>query len=284
MLQSCVLAPMTTKRAAGAATIAGLIAGLALTQVACATTPRPSAVAPSFTTTRPTGLKAVGPSQTTCQPFGTFATHRGEYTIQANEWNSTARQCVTYRGGTSWSVDANFNLPTNGAPAAYPSIYKGCHWGRCTASSGLPVQVSHLTTAQSTWATQQPSQGAYDVAYDLWFNSTPTTTGQPDGTELMVWLNSRGGVQPFGTEIGTTTVSGVEYNVWVGNGGWNVITYQMTQGLTCVTDLDVKALIDNATSRGQINPDHYLIAAEAGFEIWQGGSGLATNNFSFYAR
>jgi chitodextrinase len=32
-----------------------------------------------------------------------------------------------------------------------------------------------------------------------------------------------------------------------------------------------------------VNPSHYLIDAEAGFEIWQGGQGLATYSFSFDA-
>ena len=34
-------------------------------------------------------------------------------------------------------------------------------------------------------------------------------------------------------------------------------------------------------ARGSLNPANYLIDAEAGFEIWQGGQGLATNSFSF---
>ncbi|GAA3435533.1 GH12 family glycosyl hydrolase domain-containing protein [Kutzneria kofuensis] len=138
---------------------------------------------------------------TTCSGTGTIPA--GDYLIQANEWNSTDRQCLTYTGGTAWSVStANFNL-SGGAPATYPSIYKGCHWGMCTANSGMPIQVSKLGSATTSWSTVQPASGAYDVAYDIWFNSAPTTTGQPDGTEVMIWLNSRGGVQPFGSRTGT---------------------------------------------------------------------------------
>jgi hypothetical protein len=234
---------------------------------------------------RPPGLTAIAPTSTTCNRFGGFSTYHAGYTIQANEWNSTARQCVTYTGGTSWSVSAaDFSLPTNGAPASYPSIYKGCHWGACTTASGLPIQASKLTSVTSSWSTQQPSQGAYDVAYDIWFNSTPTAAGQPDGTELMIWLNSRGGVQPFGNELYSVPVAGSSWSVWTGDQGWNVVTYRATQGVTSVSNLDVLSIIKDAETRGQINPSHYLIDAEAGFEIWRGGQGLATNNFSFYAR
>ena len=147
------------------------------------------------TTVAGPGVMSAAADTTNCTTTGTISA--GDYLIQTNEWNSTAQQCITYTSGTAWSVStANFNLGTSGAPATYPSIYKGCHWGLCTANSGMPIQVSNLGSATSSWSTTQPASGAYDVAYDIWFNSTPTTKGQPDGTEMMIWLNSRGGVQP----------------------------------------------------------------------------------------
>lgn len=219
----------------------------------------------------------------TCDPEGVIPA--GAYTIQANEWNSTATQCVSYNGGTAWSLDtANFSLPTNGAPATYPSIFKGCHWGECTPDSGLPIKISDLGSATSSWSTTQVGSGAYDVAYDLWINSTPTTSGQPDGTEIMIWLNSRGGVQPFGGKTGTSNAAGHSWDVWTGNQtSWKIISYVLQGGATSVTGLDVKALIDDAVGRGSVDPAHYLIDAEAGFEVWQGGQGLATTSFSFDA-
>jgi chitodextrinase len=219
---------------------------------------------------------------TTCSGTGTIAA--GDYMIQANEWNSTAPQCITYNGGTGWTVStANFNL-SGGAPATYPSIYKGCHWGLCTGNSGLPIQMSDLGSAVSSWSTAQPSSGAYDVAYDIWFNSTPTTTGQPDGTEVMVWINSRGGVQPFGSQTATTNVDGMNWNVWTGQQtSWKIISYVLNPGTASVGNLDLKALFEDAVARGSINPANYLIDVEAGFEIWQGGQGLGTDSFSVTA-
>jgi hypothetical protein len=80
--------------------------------------------------------------------------------------------------------------------------------GNCTSDSGLPIQVSQLGSATSSVVVSLPGSGAYDAAYDIWFNSTPTTSGQPDGTELMIWLNSRGGVQPFGSQTATASLVG----------------------------------------------------------------------------
>jgi cellulose 1,4-beta-cellobiosidase len=38
--------------------------------------------------------------------------------------------------------------------------------------------------------------------------------------------------------------------------------------------------VANAVSRGYIQPSWWLIDIEAGFELWQGGGGLAANSFS----
>ncbi len=141
--------------------------------------------------------------------------------------------------------------------------------------------MSKLGSATSSWSTNQPSSGAYDVAYDIWFNSTPTTSGQPDGTEVMIWINSRGGVQPFGSQTGSANIAGMNWNVWTGRQtSWNIISYVLNPGATSVSNLDLKAMFNDAVSRGSINPNHYLIDVEAGFEIWQGGQGLGTNSFS----
>jgi hypothetical protein len=225
------------------------------------------------------------PAGTDCSPNGSTSIENNEYIIQDNEWNSSAQQCITYTSGTAWSVStANFTPPPGGAPNTYPSIYQGCHWGSCTSGSGLPIQVSNLGSATTSWSTSQPGSGAYDVAYDIWFNSAPTTGGQPDGTELMIWLNSRGGVSPFGSQTGTSTVDGFNWNVWTGQQtSWKIISYVLNPGGTSFDNLDLKAIISDAENRGSINPAHYLIDVEAGFEIWQGGQGLATNSFSVSA-
>ena len=155
------------------------------------------------------------PAGTDCSQNGSTSIEGGQYIIQDNEWNSSAQQCITYTSGTAWSVStANFTPPGNGAPNTYPSIFAGCHWGNCTTGSGMPIQVSNLGSATTSWSTSQPASGAYDVAYDIWYNQTPTTTGQPDGTEMMVWLNHNGSVQPFGSEVASNvSIGGHSYEI-----------------------------------------------------------------------
>jgi cellulose 1,4-beta-cellobiosidase len=207
----------------------------------------------------------------------------GAYTLQNNEWGSGEPECVSNDGGADFTVaSSSIDNATNGAPGGYPSLYKGCHWGACTTGSGLPLPVSSLSTGAVTtsWSTTQPGTGAYDVAYDIWFNQTPATSGQPGGAELMIWLSHNGSVQPFGSQVGTASAGGHSYSVWFGNQGWNTISYTMTTGVTSVSDLDIDQLVADAVSRGYISKSWYLIDVEAGFELWQGGTGLATNSFA----
>ena len=212
----------------------------------------------------------------------------GAYTVQNNEWGSGAPQSITTNGNAGFAVtNSSINDATNAAPGGYPSIYAGCHWGNCT-HGGLgahPVQVTRLTTpgtVTTSWKTRQPGgSAAYDVAYDLWFNHTPAATGQPDGAELMVWLNHHGPVQPFGSQVGTATIGGISYQVWEGAQPWgDTISYVMARPTTSVSNLDVGALAVDAVRRGYIRTSWYLIDVEAGFELWRGGAGLATDSFS----
>jgi Glycosyl hydrolase family 12/Cellulose binding domain len=226
-------------------------------------------------------------TSTLCQEQ-TSSVGGGTYTVQNNEYDSGASECVTTDGNADFTVaNSGVDNATDGSPGAYPSIYQGCHWGNCSAGglTSSPIEVSNLTTGKVTtsWSTTQPGgSNAYDVAYDIWFNQTPTTSGQPDCTELMVWLNHDGSVQPFGSTIASdVTVGGNTYNIWEGaQSTWDTITYDMTSGTTSVTNLDIGTLAQDAVSRGYLPSSCYLIDVEAGFELWQGGAGLATNSFS----
>lgn len=251
---------------------------------AAVTLAAPAAVAGALAA-GPTGAQA---ATTTLCGSQTAAVSGGSYTVANNEWGSSAAECITTDGSTDFTVaSSSIDNSASSAPGGYPSIYQGCHWGACT-SGGLaasPVQVSSLTAGKVTtsWSTTQPGgSSAYDVAYDIWFNHSPTTTTQPNCTELMVWLNHNGPVQPFGSEVATgVTVGGRGYNIWEGSQGvFNTVSYTMTTGTTSVSNLDLAPLAQDAVSRGYLSSSCYLIDVEAGFELWQGGAGLATNSFS----
>ena len=246
--------------------------------VSCGSSAMPAAPAPTSPSSPATMTEI-------CDLFGNTQVMNGEYIIQNNAWNTPGPQCLATGAGTSFRVTkADHNKPLAGPPAAYPSIYKGCHWGSCTQRSGLPIRVDKLQRATSDWNTVQPDAGAYNVSYDIWLNTTPQASGNPDGAELMIWIARRGAL-PAGSRIASATISGMRWEVWTTRmDNWNYITYLLAGGNTSsVANLDIKAFIQDAVSRGSVRPDWYLIGVEAGFEIWQGGVGLATNSFAFNA-
>jgi hypothetical protein len=213
----------------------------------------------------------------------TAAVAGGAYTVQNNEWNSSASECVTTDGNADFTVaNSSINL-SGGAPGGYPSIYKGCHWGACTSNSGLPIPVSSMTPGEVTtsWSTTQTS-GAYDVAYDIWYNQTPTTSGQPNAEEMMIWINHAGGVEPFGSVVASNVnIGGRTWTIWEGRMSiWNVVSYVLNTGVTSVSNLDVDLLAADSVQRGYMTNSDYLIDLEAGFELWNGGVGNATNSYS----
>jgi hypothetical protein len=234
----------------------------------------------------PTGsaarLQAISDPHSTCTPWGTISIQKSAYIYQQNEWNSTRLQCARVDGAGFTLTRASFDLP-NGVPATYPSIYVGCHWGRCSdpAFSHLPIQASHLATATTSVDTEEVTgEDNFDVAYDIWFNQTPATSGQPDGTEVMIWINHSGFPHPVGS-VTTVSIDGATWNVYQSvNPTWNMVSYVRDPGTSSVAGLDLKPFFADAIARGKLKPSWYLIAVEMGFEVWTGGQGLAIRKFS----
>ena len=251
----------------------------------------PSAQAPAkskHTTTSKSGT----PKAWLCGQAGwpKKAVDGGSYIVQNDEWNSTAPECLTTDGGAQFTVaTSSIDKPTAGDPGGYPAIYSGCSAGVCTTGSKMPIRVSQLGpgTVTSTWATVQPRSGAYDVAYDIWFNHTPATSQTPDGGELMIWLAHQGGVAPSGAPVAHVTIDGLAYTIWVGPGNpggsgpqFDQISYVMDQATTSVHDLDIGGVAADAARRGYLADTSYLVDIQAGFEIWEGSRGLETKSFA----
>jgi Glycosyl hydrolase family 12 len=213
-------------------------------------------------------------------------TGSGNYIVKNNNYAGQA-ECLSNANGradfTVTSSSASNASPQ--APAAYAEIFRGCHWGACTSNSGLPLQVSGLGNPSTSWNTTQDASGEWDVAYDIWFNDTPTASGQPNGAELMIWLNSKGTAAiPSGAP--KVTIDGTRYYFieslrTSGTVSWPLLSYKpVSSGTMSVSKLKISSFVQDSVARGYIQPAMYLISVEAGFEIWNGGIGLETNSFS----
>lgn len=233
------------------------------------------------------GPAAAGPSAEQaplCGRYDAAPVDGGRYTVQNNRWGTDAAQCVVPYDGGFRLERADGGVATDGPPKSYPSIVAGCHWGRCSTAPGLPVRASAIGGARTSVAVQR-SPGAWNVAYDLWFNSSPVAAGQADDAELMIWLDHRGGVQPLGAPVGRLDADGTTWTVWRGRArgsgtGWDVVTV-VRDSPTSRADLALEPFVAEAVRLGALESGSWLTSVQVGFEPWRAGAGLAVRGFSF---
>jgi hypothetical protein len=206
--------------------------------------------------------------------------------LQSNEWGSSAPFSICTDGNADFKItNSQINNSLSGAPGAYPSLYKGCHWGYCTTNSGLPVPVSAMIATPNkvttTYSTTVISSGAWDDAYDNWYNPNVSTNNNSTGLESMIWINHHGSIQPAGSVVSNnTSIDGMSWTVWHGGSSpGGTVSYVLNTPTTAVTNLDLGPFTADSLHRGYITNTWYLIDVEAGFEPWQGGTGLGANAF-----
>jgi chitodextrinase len=213
-----------------------------------------------------------------CEQFGS-TTIQGRYVVQNNRWGTSAQQCINVTS-TGFSITSQQGSnPTNGAPVSYPSVFYGCHYTNCSPGTNLPRQLSQIGSVTSSITYQYVGGAIYDAAYDIWLDPTPRTDGV-NQMEIMIWFNRQGSIQPIGSPVANTTIGGRSWQVWQGsNGSNNVFSYVAPSAISSWS-FSVLDFINDVRGRGGITNSWYLTSIQAGFEPWQGGAGLAVNNFS----
>ncbi|PZG19423.1 glycosyl hydrolase family 5 [Micromonospora craterilacus] len=213
-----------------------------------------------------------------CEQYGSTVI-QNRYVVQNNRWGTSAQQCINVTSTGFEITTQNGSNPTNGAPTAYPSIFFGCHYTNCSPGTNLPIQVSQISSANSSISYRYVSGATYNASYDIWLDPSPKRDGV-NQMEIMIWLNRQGPIQPIGSPVGTATIDGRSWEVWRGsNGSNNVISYLAPSAISSA-NLNLLAFINDTRNRGAITNSWYLTSIQAGFEPWQGGAGLAVTNFS----
>ncbi|MFF4485466.1 cellulose binding domain-containing protein [Streptomyces sp. NPDC001544] len=215
---------------------------------------------------------------TVCDQFGSTVV-QGRYVVQNNRWNTSQTQCVTATGSGFRVSRADGSVPTNGAPKSYPSLFFGCHYTNCSPGTNLPAQLSGISSAPSSISYGYVGDAVYDAAYDIWLDPTPRTDGV-NRTEIMIWLNKVGPIQPVGSQVGSATVGGRSWQLWSGNNGTNDVLSFVAPSAMSGWSFDVMDFVRQAVARGLAQNSWYLTSVQAGFEPWQNGTGLAVNSFS----
>lgn len=215
---------------------------------------------------------------TICEPYGS-TTIQGRYVVQNNRWGSSATQCVTATDTGFRITQADGSVPTNGAPKSYPSVFNGCHYTNCSPGTNLPAQISSISSAPSSISYSYVGNAVYNASYDIWLDPTPRTDGV-NRTEIMIWFNRVGPIQPIGSQVGTATVGGRTWEVWSGSNGSNDVLSFVAPSAIGSWSFDVMDFVRATVARGMAQNNWYLTSVQAGFEPWQNGAGLAVNSFS----
>jgi hypothetical protein len=214
------------------------------------------------------------------------------YAIHTNWWHEYDGQTVAYNG-LSFEVGNPNNVDvgqSDGRPAGYPSIFIGSYSGNTTQESNLPIKVSSIKTAPTSFHTNSTEGGLANknAAYDVWLTATgdplPSSQYSPGagGAYLMVWLFKPTDRQPRGRNAHPAhAVEGAEgaWDVWVDPSNPPCISYVATEPIDGL-DFDLNAFIrDSVDNEYGLTDDMYLSVIFAGFEIWGGGDGLTVDRF-----
>jgi hypothetical protein len=242
-------------------------------------------------TTASTAVTAAGTARSgrvtsLCQRYQhiAVATAQGGHFVVKNDNYGGQQECLAVRGERPDFTVTQSQLPAwHAKPRAYPFILRGCSWGTCSGpDSGLPRQVAALRHPVATWYTTQVPRGEWDAAFDTWFGTRPMTTGQADGAEMMIWLNARRIKVPPRAPIvhaGHVRWYLLHWRACHAGTCWNYIQFRRVWPVLRVRHLHLLPFIHRAQEHGWIRPAWWLENIEAGFELWQGGTGLGTDWF-----
>ncbi len=205
-----------------------------------------------------------------CSQYATY-TENG-YNLYTDEWGASSGQCVYANSSTNWWSVADY--PNGTSVQAYPD----------TEKSLGNVNLSSLSSVNSSFNFSVPSGASFDAAYDLWSNNNVD--------EVMVWedWNNNGPIAssyncnqlgvngcPFATNV---SIDGNTYDVFQGQTDHNVVSFLRTSKQTSgsVNLLDLMNWVGN---EGKLNSKTFS-TADFGFEITKtnGSQTFTVNSYS----
>ena len=204
----------------------------------------------------------------------------GGYFVRNDAWNSDAGpQTLTACSYSNWNVVAN--EPSTPDVKSYPDVQMDFQAGGAADGTGLPI--TSFTSITSKFAETSPHVGVYDVAYDIYLDSS--TLDGPGTTEIMIWVDNYMQV-PAGSKVSSAVpLDNRTYDVYYeadnGNGG-HYIVFLANTGFSAGT-VDILALLDYATQQGWLPAGAPLNQIAFGVEICETNGADATFQFTDFS-
>jgi len=172
-----------------------------------------------------------------------------------------------------------------GSVKSYPEVVFGQKPGGPSTSPDLPKKLSDIDKATIEYDVASTYTGSGNIAFDIWLTDTdnPDTWGVPPIThEIMIWLDSYGGLGPGGKYVESVTLDGVEYNVFVGynfGGGWTYIAFNSKESQLGTGMINLSSFIEYIIASELAPADVYMASIEFGNEVVSGTGETVLNKY-----
>jgi hypothetical protein len=221
----------------------------------------------------------------------------GVYRAENNTWGKGTltgwSQCIGLKIYTDGTLMARWtwNWPNSGDNVkAYPEIIYGQKPGSMTTTADLPKKISSLSEVSISYDITSTHTGSGNIAFDIWLTDTqnPSTWGVPPITqEIMIWLDSFGGMRPGGTWIEQASIDGTSYNIYVGENfgqGWRYIAFARAKSQLGVGMLNLVSFLSYIQAKSLATGDEYIASIELGNEVVSGVGETNLKKYVIYVR
>jgi hypothetical protein len=204
----------------------------------------------------------------------------GGYILKNNDFYShSAPICITHnRTGPDFQVTESRARTYGSESDAYPNLFMGCSYNRCSHGSPLPARLSRMKHPWVSYFAKLPGRGKWDANVDMWLSRHEQKTGIVTGAEVMIWPNARG----FGNPAANVRVDGRRWHLvyWTTRSltdpkiTWPLIIFRAVPGRGELHRLRLMPFFRVLTRLHLIRHSYWLDSLHAGFEIWAGGKGM----------
>ncbi|KAK0473984.1 glycoside hydrolase family 12 protein [Armillaria novae-zelandiae] len=198
--------------------------------------------------------------------WGMSAATSGSQTSQVTATNGNT---ITWHTAYTWA-GGNFNVKS---------------YANLDLRVGLGKTISSIKSIPVTWTWSYSSASSSlvaDVSYDLWLSNVASSGGASSTStfEVMIWLSTRGGAGPAGSQIGTATINGVTWKLFQGTvSTWTVYSFVAPSEITNFNS-DLKPFLTYLTSNRGVPSSQFLVQAQGGTEPFIGSATLSTSAYA----
>ncbi len=201
-----------------------------------------------------------------------------------NELNGRSLKSYIYTksdGSFGWEWNRPDPRPKSNSyvPPIYPEVIVGATPADSSSTTKVfPIRYGDINSWTSTIQFKYPKSpnGLYNLAYDIYWMD-----GDTKKFNVMIWIDGcYDGGSPIG-EVSDGINTYIHYMREANDGDyWEWHAFELKDQGNYIHNVDIKALLDNAFSQGNIDNDWIVPGIELGSEIWRGHGSIQINKYN----